>query len=81
MVGADENRDVVLESEVVPVQEEVVLDEATIRKLDLAISQAFRSGNFDPLVQIFTADSTLIDYQVRLYSNISWVNLIYWGSE
>jgi hypothetical protein len=53
---AYEDRDVVLE--------DLVVDNDTAYKLDSAISEAFRAGNFDTLLEMFLADSILVDYKV-----------------
>ena len=53
---AYEDRDVVLE--------DLVVDNETAHKLDSAISEAFRAGNFDTLLEMFLADSILVDYKV-----------------
>jgi hypothetical protein len=55
---AYEDRDVVLE--------DLAVDNETAYKLDSAISEAFRAGNFDTLLEMFLADSILVDYKVIL---------------
>jgi hypothetical protein len=69
LLSADvDDRDVVVESENVPVEEEVVLDQEMILQLDSAILDAFKNGTFDPLINLLSTDSSLIDYMVIIES-------------